>query len=482
MKSMDRKIGIGVLWNLVSLFITKGANTLFTIFLARLLVPEAFGLVAMATIVFELANIFVNSGFGSALIQSKTVTEKDLNTTFYTNILLSLIAYAIIFFSAPYVAEFYEQTELVLIIKVTGLVVIFNAARVVQTAVCSRAMDFKLIMKSNALGVIISGVLAIGAAWYGLGVWSLVIQMISSALMSVIILWFLSSWRPSVEYSFESFTRLFSFAKNLLVEGFLEVLFRNSYILVIGRFFGAEATGLYFFAKKISELISQQLTTAVQKATFPALAVMQDDNTGLKAKYRQIVQLMIFIIAPVMALLVGCAPLLIEVAFNKSWIAAVPYLQLLCVVGALYPLNAINTNLLMVKGESGILLKIGLIKKGVSLLLLFLSIPYGALGIIISQIVASIFSLLPNAYFANKLIGYSLITQVKDVLKPYTSALICGFISWLFIQQVEAYPLLLLIGAGLTGVLSYIFISYIFRAEGLMFIMSKLVNKYQSKV
>ena len=250
MNSMNRKIGIGVLWNLLSLFITRGASTVFTLFLARLLVPEAFGLVAMATIVFELANIFVNSGLGTALIQSKTISDKDINTVFYTNVLLSMIAYAAIFTSSSYVADFYAQPDLTLIIKVTGLIVLFNAVRVVQTALCSRKMDFKSLMKSNVVSIVISGCLAVAAAWYGLGVWSLVIQMVSSSLISAFVLWFISPWRPSVEFSVESFTRLFRFAKNLLAEGLLEVLFKNSYILVIGRFLALKQQGYTFLRRK----------------------------------------------------------------------------------------------------------------------------------------------------------------------------------------------------------------------------------------
>ncbi len=481
MSSMNRKIGIGVLWNLLSLFITRGASTVFTLFLARLLVPEAFGLIAMATIVFELANIFVNSGLGTALIQSKSVNDKDLNTVFYTNLILSILAYSIMFVGSSYVASFYAQPDLVLIIKITGLIVIFNAARIVQTALCSRNMDFKSLMKSNVLSIIISGVLAVAAAWYGLGVWSLVIQMLSSSLISVVVLWIISPWRPALKFSAESFFRLFRFAKNLLVEGLLEVLFKNSYILVIGRFFGAEATGLYFFAKKISDLISQQLTGAIQQATFPALSKIQDENQTLKEKYRQIVQLMIFVIAPVMALLAGLAPILIGIAFRESWNAAVPYLQLLCVVGALFPMNAININLLLVKGQSGLLLKIGLLKRGVSLLLLFLAIPYGVSGIIISQIVAALLSLIPNTYFSTQLIGYSLINQIKDVIKPYSSAVLAGLGAWLLVQQADSYSILWLMAGGLVGVLIYIVFSYLIRAEGMVFLVDKLLARSKYK-
>src|SRR5690606_11488880 len=179
----------------------------------------------------------------------------------------------------------------------------------------------------NTLATVVSGIMAVTAAYQGWGVWSLVVQMLSQASISTVILWVASGWRPNLQFSMESFTRLFSFGRNLLAEGLLEVAFQNSYVLVIGRFFSAELTGLYFFAKKISNIISHQLTGAVQQATFPALATLQDDNAALKSKYRQIMQLMMFLIAPVMMMLAGLAPLVIAIAFDERWQGAALYLQ-----------------------------------------------------------------------------------------------------------------------------------------------------------
>lgn len=477
MSSINKKIGIGVLWNLSSLLLSRGASTIFTLFLARLLVPEAFGLIAMATIVFELANTFVNSGLGTALIRSKTVSNKDLSTVFFTNIVLSIITYALLFFSSSYIASFYKQPELTLLIQVTGLVVFINATQVVQSALFNREMNFKSLMKSNVFSIVISGCLAVAAATYGLGVWSLVIQMLSSSLISAFVLWFISTWRPTFEFSKESFARLFAFSKNLLAEGVLNVIFSNSYILVIGRFFGAEATGLYFFAKKISTIVSEQLTGAIQQATFPALATMQDDNKALREKYRQIVQLMIFIIAPIMALLSGLAPVLMDLAFKESWEPSIPYLQLMCVIGALYPLHVINVNLLLVKGRSGLLLKIGIVKRAVSILILFLTIPYGVTGIIVGQIISSFFALIPNTYFTAKLINYSLVDQMRDIIKSYGSALIAGFISWLFIQQAESSTIFWLIGGGLIGLVTYLILNYFIHNEAMVLLINKFAKK-----
>lgn len=466
MEAINRRIGIGVLWNLASLFMARGASTLFMLFLARLLAPEAFGLVAMAAVVFELANVFINSGLGAALIQSKTVSEADLNTVFYTNLILSGLAYALLFVSAPLIATFYEQPELTSLIQVMGLVVFLNAAKVVQTAVLSRKMDFKSQMKANTLGVVVSGCLAVIAAWYGWGVWSLAVQVLCTALVSAMVLWLISQWQPALQFSGESFSRLFRFGRNLLLENMLDVLYRNSHVLVIGRVFSAEITGLYFLARKISDLVSQQLTEAVQLATFPALSTLQEENGALRHKYRQIMQLMMFLVAPIMALLAGLSPALFALVFDERWINAVPYLQLLCAVGMLYPLHALNINLLNVKGRSDLVLKAGLIKKTVNLALLFLAIPYGVLGIVISQVIGSFLALIPNTYFSSQLVGYSLADQIKDVMKPIISASVAGVAAWFVAAQGLGGVFLGFISAGLVGLMLYLAISVLIGAEG----------------
>jgi len=467
MEAMNRKIGVGVLWNLANLLMAKGAATLFTLFLAFFLTPEAFGLIAMATVVFELANVLIDSGLGQALIRSSNASAADFDTVFYTNLMLSVLAYIALFAGAPVFADFYGQPELTYLIQVMGLVVFINATKLIQVVVFSRDMDFKSQMKANTCGVFISGILAVSAAWFGWGVWSLVVQMLGSALVASIVLWSLSSWRPSLQFSKESFIRLFRFGRNLLLEGLLSVLFRNSYVLVIGRFFSAEITGLYFFARKINDLISKQLTNAVQQATYPALSTLQDENETLRHKYRQVMQLMMFLIAPIMALVAGLSEPLFELILHEKWIGAVPFLQLLCVVGAISPLHSLNISLLNVKGRSDLVLKIGLLKKAVNLMLLLMAIPFGVIGIIVGQIIGTMLALVPNTYFSEKLVKYTLAQQVKDIIKPLLVAALSGISAW-YISSVNGDVSIPEIGLGaFCGVAFYLLLSLVLRVEGL---------------
>lgn len=474
MKDINRKIGVGVLWNVIGLFMTRGASALFTIILARLLSPEIFGLVAMATIAFELSNCVVNSGLSQALIRSKAVTAADLNTVFIANLILSGLVYAGLFFSAPFIADFYGQVELISFIQVVGIVVLVNATKVVQIAILSRAMNFEAQAKASTIGVVISGIVAIYMAYVGWGVWSLAAQMLVSALVSAFVLWMASTWRPAFQFSMESFIRLFAFGKNLLAETFLQILSDHSYVLVIGRVFSAELTGLYFIAQKITQLVSYQLTSAVQQTTFPALSTLQDDDAGLRAKYRQILQIMMIMIAPVMALLAGLATPLFNLLFDDRWHPAVPYLQLLCVVGTIYPLHALNVNLLNVKGRSDLVLKVGLLKKAVSLTLLLLAIPYGVKGIVIGQVIGSTLALVPNTYFSRRLVDYSLSAQLVDAAKPILVAALSGCVALGVSGFITAQPLLSLLCGGAAGVAVCLVMSIALKIQGMSYIVRRI--------
>lgn len=474
MQEINKKIGVGVLWSLAGLMLTRGASTIFILFLAQMLAPEAFGLVAMAAIVFELANTFIDSGLGAAVIRSKRVSQVDLDTVFYTNMLLSVLAYLALFFLSPFIAAFYEQPELTTLVRVMGLVVFINACKIIQVSVLSREMNFRKQMKANTLGIIISGCLAVAAAWKGFGVWSLVVQMLSASLITVLVLWKSSAWRPTFQFSKKTFSNYFGFGKSLLAEGVLNVLYQNSYILVIGKFFTAEAAGLYFLANKINNVVSRQLSSAVQQPTYPALSTLQDDSKKLLSKYRQIMQLMMFVIAPIMGLLGGLSVILFDLFFDDHWMNAAIYLQILCFVGALYPLHALNVNLIKIKGRSDLVLKIGILKKVIDLVLLSVAMPYGVVAIVVGQVVGSLLSLIPNAYYSNQLVGYSLIAQIKDAMKPLLCAFLAGCAAYISAKNTIELGMIGLILSASSGISVYCIASAIFRTEGAIVISRRL--------
>lgn len=463
--SLDRRIGIGVLWNLVSILMSRGSSLFFTLFLARLLAPEAFGLIAMISVAFELANVLALSGLGQALIRSKTASQVELSTAFIANLGLSAVSYALLYFSAHWVAGFYGRVELTLLVRVSGVVVFFQALKLVQTAVLHRALNFRAETIANTVGAVVSGVVAVVLAYLGAGVWSLVAQMLVATGVSAGLLWLQADWRPSLKFSVPVFLVLFSFGSRLAVEGVLDALFRNSYVLVIGRLFSAELTGVYFFAKRLTDLVSNQLSGAVQQATYPALASLQEDNTILRAKYRQVLQLTVFIIAPSLLLMAALADSLFALVFDPVWSEAVPYLRWLSLAGVMYPIHALNVNILKVKGRSDLILGIGLVKKTVSLGLLAAAIPFGVEGVVVSQVIGSALALVPNTYYVNKLIEYGIGAQLMDALKPIASAVVAALFTWLVVPFLWTGVFGLVSGA-VIGVLVYLVSAALIGAEG----------------
>ena len=276
-------------------------------------------------------------------------------------------------------------------------------------------------------------------------------------------------------FSMVSFRRLFGFGRNLLLEGGMEVFYQHSYVLVIGRFFSAELTGLYFLARKISELIPKQIAGAVQQASFPALSTIHN-NTDLKLKYRQILQIMMYVISPIVTILVVLSDPIVKFLFSEEWHGIVIYIQLLCVVGWLYPIHAFNVNLLNVKGRSDLVFKIGFVKKAAGILILFLTIPYGVFGIVVGQIVVSVLSIVPNVYFSKSLLDYSIVDQAVDVYKTVISSVVLLVVLYgvlCFIDVSEWWFILL---SGLAGSVLYVLVSFVIKDPCFRVVFSKFVN------
>ena len=473
MVSLNRKIGIGALWNFLELMLSKGASTIFTIFLATLLTPKDFGLIAIIAVVFELSHVLVNAGFTQALIRSKELTDRELSTAFWGNLGIAAGVYLVVFLLSGQIAIFFDEPVLELMVKILGIGILVNAFRIVQTAILSRKMDFRSQMLATTTGTVVSGLVAIVLAYQGFGVWSLVAQMLTSQIVATGILWFSTGWLPDFSFNGSAFKRLFDFGKYLVIANVLNVAVKNSYALVIAKLFSPELAGLYYFATKLTNLASQQLTQALQKSSFPALATLQDDNEQLQHKYRQIIQLSMFVMAPIMLMLMALADPVFDLLFDERWEGAVTYVQLLCVVGLLFPVHSLNINVLMVKGRSDLNLKLNLIKKGIQITLLVASIPFGVLGIVIGQVIGSILALVPNSYYTAKLINYGFKAQMIDVIKPVASAATAGIAAWWVVQGGFPWLILSVLSAAIVGLVVYLAASTLLRAEGARMIWFK---------
>lgn len=406
----------GFFWSLSEKTLTRGIQALSTLFLAYFLSPDDFGLIAMLMIFINIAGLVMDCGFTQALIRQEKYNSLDFNTAFYANLVLGAGAYMLLFFSAPYIARFYDEESLTLLSRVVGLVIISNSFQVVQIAKLSRDLNFRVQFRAVVPSSLFSVLIALIMAYKGLGVWALVSQMLSASILVSIILWLQRVWRPSGNISSESFSRLYGFGYKLLLSGIFAILLNNAYLVVIGKFFSASAAGLYFFADKIKDATLTQLVTSVQKVTYPALSTIQSDDERLRAGYSRVVRLSTYVVFPLVAITVSQAQTIFEWLLPEKWWPASIYFQLIFLANILLPLHVINLNILLIKGRSDLFLKLEIIKVCMTLIALALSYDYGVMGILVAQNLLSIVSYVINAFYSSYLIDYSIKDQLLDFL------------------------------------------------------------------
>jgi teichuronic acid exporter len=466
--SLRKQAFSGVLWVGVERLGAQLIQMLLFIILARLLTPKDFGLIAMIIVFFEISQSFVDSGMGQALIRQKVITVQDRSTVFWFNLLLSFVFYALLFFTAPLIALFYEQPPLTPLIRVMGLAIIFYGIAIVQRAELTQQLQFKKQAYIQIPAMILSGAVSVILAFLDYGVWALVAQYLLLAFLSSIFLWIASPFKVLFKFNKESFKRLFGFGYKLLLSGLLDTVFSNIYKLVIGKVFSAVTLGLYTQAKKMQTLVSSNLVGIIQKVSYPILSKVNDNPEALKRGYRKVIQSSSFIIFPcILILFVHASPILVYV-LGEKWVGATPFLQIVCISGLLYHLHAINLNILKVKGRSDLFLKLEVIKKVNITIAIFIGLEFGIYGLLIGSVISSYVALFINTYYTAKFINYSIFEQIKDITAVLLLSLPMLLIMYLLNYYFEVQSLLMLIVYLIVSVVIYIVSNLIFRTPSFM--------------
>lgn len=478
--TQKNKILNGVVWSFFEQLLKRGVSVLVTLLLARFLVPEDFGLLAMMTVFIAIGIAVMDSGINQAVIRKLEPDEAYFSTAFYANLALGVLAYTLLFIAAPFIADYYEELRLTLLLRVAGIVIIINSFQVIQVAMLSRALNFKAQMKASLPAAIISGLIAVLLAYQGFGVWALIVQTLLSALIAVIIYWWIQPWRPKLAFQLSALKEMYGFGYKLFLSGLLDTVAKNIYVLVIAKVFSTTEAGLFFFAGRIKEIVITQLVTSVQKVTYPALSKLQDDNVKLKESYRNVLQVITFILFPAMLMLAALAEPLFEFLFPERWLPAVPYLQLMCIAGMLYPLHAINLNILKVKGRSDLFLGLEVIKKTLLVIVLFISYRYGVIGILIGRGIQSLIAYVPNAYFSSQLINYKINEQIRDVSSNFILAIIVSASMYLLVGLLDLKPIFELIIVGILGLVVYILSAKIMKLHAYI-LAEKMIKERLSK-
>lgn len=466
----------GLFWSSVERFSNQGVQFVFSIILARLLSPSDYGIIAMVTIFFAVAQSFVDSGFSNALVRKTDRVEEDLSTCFYFNIGVGIIAYIVLFLIAPLVANFYNQPILSPIIRITGLEVMLNSLCVVQQALFTIKIDFKSQAKITLSATVISGIVGILLAYQGYGIWALVWQGVASSIVRMGLLWLMSKWRPRTGFSKSSFNYLFGYGSKLLASGLLDTIYNNIYPIVIGKFYNPAQLGNYSRALGWAQLPSANITSILQRVTFPVLSAIQDDTLRLQNSYRRLLKLSAFIVFPLMMGLAAIASPLIRVILTAKWDGCVLYLQILCFALMLYPIHAINLNLLQVKGRSDLFLRLEIIKKIIGVVILIITIPLGITAMCLGMVFSSIICLIVNTYYTSRFIDVGLLTQLKDLRIILINSLVMGGGIYILISFIDIEGLKLVMGI-VIGFLLYFIGSFYFSKAELQEVISLIKKK-----
>tara|TARA_B100000900_G_C20600936_1_gene725572 strand:- start:894 stop:2342 length:1449 start_codon:yes stop_codon:yes gene_type:complete len=463
LKSMALK---GVFWSTIDKFFAQIVQFAIVIILARILMPADFGLIGMLSIFIVLSQTLVDSGLGTGLIQKKNRTDVDFSTVFVFNLVTSVFLYFLLFLSAPAIADFYELPQLVSLTRVLAINIIINSLAVVQYSKLTISVDFKTIAKVNIISVVLGGLIAVYFAYFGFGVWALVIQQITRSFISVLMFWFLSKWKPSVFFSKQSFKNLFDFGYKLLLARIYAQVLNNIYNIIIGKVYSSSELGYYTNAKNYSDITAGTITGILQQVTFPILASLQDDKKRLISVYSRIIRMTAFFVFPTMTLLALLADPFIRLVLTEKWLPAVVLLQWLSFARIVSPISSVNMNILNAVGRSDLFLKVDLSKLPLIVITLIITIPLGVKAMVIGNFIISIISFYINAYMPGKLFGYGALSQLKDILPVFISTVIMAFIVILTTFFMQNLYFKLIVGI-FSGVISYLTISSILKMEEL---------------
>lgn len=449
-ESLKDKTVKGTFWSAADAFLGQGVTFLIGIVLARMLSPAEYGLIGIVLIFTIILSGVVDSGFPNALIRKKNATDDDYNTMFITNMTMSIAMFLLLFLVAPLIAQFFGRQELIELCRVMGLILIIQALSITQTTILTKRIDFKTKTKASLISAVGSGILGIGMAYAGFGVWALVGQQLSKTFLYTVVLWILVRWCPKLSFNKESFHYMWGFGWKLTVSGLLNNIWNQLYQVVVGKFYNPATLGQYTRSKEYANIFSSNLTAIIQRVSYPALAEVQNDTERMVVAYRKIIKVSMFITAICMIPLGAIAEPLIYCLIGPQWSEAASYLPLICLSMVLYPLHALNLNMLQIQGRSDIFLWLEIIKKIIGTIPLLFGIFVNIYWMLWMVILIGIVSFFLNSYYTGKKLNYSSWMQLRDVSSSFVISFVVAltvyFIKYIPVSYWVVLPLQFLIG------------------------------------
>lgn len=444
-ESLKNKAVCGAKWSFIDNISNSGITFLVGLILARLLTPAEYGIMAIIAIFIAVANSIVDSGFSNTLIRKVHIEKTDYNTVFIFNLVASVFLYILLYISAPAVGLFFKEQVLEDVLRVIGLILVVNALGLIPRTILVKKIDFKTQTKVSLISSVSSGFVGISMAMLDWGIWSLVFQQLSRQILNTLFLWIFCKWIPVWEFSVKSFKEMFGFGYKLLLSGLLNTIYQNIYYVIIGRFYSSFQLGQYTRAEQFNTIFSSNLTSVVQRVSYPVLSSIQEEPERLREAYRRVIRITMLVTFACMFGLAAVAKPLIVILIGDKWLLTVVFLQIICFSGMLYPLHAINLNILQVKGRSDLFLKLEVIKRIIAVEPIIIGILYGIEYMLWGSVLTSLIAYFFNSYYSAELINYPALEQMKDIAPAFIVSLVVAAFMWsLSFLDISVYIQLLI--------------------------------------
>lgn len=477
--SKSKSVFSNFIWRFAERCAAQGVSFIVSVVLARILVPEDYGLIALVTVFTSILQVFIDSGLGTSLIQKKDADDTDFSTVFYFNMFFCVLLYAALFFCAPLIAQFYSKSQLTPVIRVLGLTLIISGLKNVQQAYVSRKMIFKKFFFATLGGTVISAAAGIALAVFGMGVWALVAQGLINSVIDTLILWFTVKWRPKKVFSFARLKGLFSFGWKILCSRLLETVYQDIRQLIIGKMYSSSDLAFYNRGKQLPNLVITNINASIDSVLLPVMSNAQDDKDNLKRMVRRSIMTSTYVIMPLMMGLAACAEPLVELLLTEKWLPCVPFLRIFCITYMFYPIHTANLNAIKAMGRSDLFLRLEIIKKIVGIVLLASTMWFGVMAMAYSLLVSSVLSQIINTSPNRKLLNYSYTEQLKDIMPGMLLSVFMGITVYLIgFLPLTLLPLLVIQVSA--GAVIYIALSKLFRLESFEYILG-IVKQYLRK-
>ncbi len=468
--NLKKKVLSGLFWKALENGGVQLVQLLISLILARLLGPDRYGTISLLLVFIAIANVFIQTGFQTSLIQKQKTDELDYSSVFFLSLGTAAVLYGVIFLSAPAVGRFYRDPELGPMLRVLALMIFFGAVVSVQTAIVSKKMEFRKMCIASLLAACLSGAAGVAGAVGGLGTWALVVQQLSNQFLLMVFLWILVGWRPKAAFSVKRVESLFSYGWKLMCSSLIDTVYNNLYTMVIGKIYQKDVVGYYNRGNQFPQLIVNNLAASIQAVMLPAFAASQEDRERMKAMVRRSIVTSAFVVFPMMAGLIAVAKPLITVILTEAWLPCVPFLQIMCVAYAMWPIHVANLQAINAMGRSDIYLKLELVKKLLGLFVLAASVPLGIYAMVWMKAATDFIGTFINAYPNKKLLGYSFSEQWKDVFPSLVLSVIMGAIVY-SLQWVISNNWILLAAQVAAGAAIYGGMAWMFKLESFRYLL-----------